>query len=141
MSDGAIGYLENDTENKKIFISVSKALKPGGKHFLDIMNGSYADVHFPCRMWEAGEKCLTLSEFERDSKTRVLLYGQRDFEYGRPVSKPSITEGNSIRLYTLTEIADILSSVGMNVIDSYANFDGKPSSDNNIQLLICSEKS
>lgn len=85
MADGTIGYLENDTENKKIFISVSKALNPGGKHFLDIMNGSYADGHFPCRMWEAGEKCLTLSEFEWDSKTRVLLYGQRDFEYGGKV--------------------------------------------------------
>lgn len=140
MADGAIGYLENDTENKKIFTSVSKALKPGGKHFTDIMNGSYADSHFPCRLWEAGEKCLTLSEFEWDSETRVLLYGQRDFEYGRPISKPSITEGNPIRLYTLAEITDILSSVGINVTASFSDFDGKPSSDNDLQLLICSEK-
>lgn len=141
MADGAIGYLENDTENQKIFTSVSNALKPGGKHFMDIMNGSYADSHFPCRLWEAGEKCLTLSEFEWDNKTRVLLYGQIDFEYGRPISKPCMTEGNPIRLYTLAEITDMLSSVGLNVTADYADFDGKPSSDNNIQLLICSEKS
>lgn len=140
MADGAIGYLENDTENQKIFTSLSNALKPGGKHFMDIMNGSYADSHFPCKLWEAGEKCLTLSEFEWDCKTRILLYGQLDFEYGQPIPKPSITEGNPIRLYTLEEIKDILSSVGMNVIDSFSDFDGKPSSDNNIQLLICSEK-
>lgn len=43
MADVAIGYLENDAENQKIFTSVSKALKHGGKHFMDIMNGSYAD--------------------------------------------------------------------------------------------------
>ncbi len=43
MADGAIGYLENDTENRKIFHSVSKALKHGGKYFMDIMNGGYAD--------------------------------------------------------------------------------------------------
>lgn len=42
---------------------------------------------------------------------------------------------------TLAEITDILSSVGINVIDSFSDFDRKPSSDNNIQLLICSEKS
>ena len=42
MADGAIGYLENEEENLKIFRIISKALKPGGKHFMDIMNGSYA---------------------------------------------------------------------------------------------------
>ena len=140
MADGAIGYLENDTENQKIFASVSKALKPGGKHFMDIMNAGYADSHFPCKLWEAGEKCLTLSEFEWDNKTRVLLYGQLDFEYGKPIFKPSITEGNPIRLYTLEEITNILSCVGINVTASFSDFDGKPSSDNNIQLLICSKK-
>ena len=87
MADGAIGYLENDEENRKIFTAVSKALKHGGRHFMDIMNGSYADGHFPCRMWEAGEHCLTLSEFEWNPKTRVMLYGQRDFAYGQPPFK------------------------------------------------------
>ncbi len=35
MADGAIGYLENDEENYKIFEVISKALKPGGKHYMD----------------------------------------------------------------------------------------------------------
>ena len=97
MADGAIGYLENDTENQKIFSSVSEALKHGGKHFMDIMNGSYADRHFPCRLWEAGKRCLTLSEFEWNAKTRTMLYGQLDFEYGQPILKPNICEGNPIK--------------------------------------------
>ena len=29
------------------------------KHFMDIMNGSYAQTHFPCKLWDAGEKGLT----------------------------------------------------------------------------------
>lgn len=140
MADGAVGYLENDSENLKIFAVISDALKTGGKHFMDIMNGGYADSHFPCRLWEAGEKCLTLSEFEWDKKTRVLLYGQLDFEYGKPIQKPGITDGNPIRLYTLAEITDILASVGMNVTDTFADYDGTPSSDNHIQLMVCSEK-
>lgn len=140
MADGAIGYLENDAENRKIFASVSQALKVGGKHFMDIMNGGYADSHFPCRLWEAGQKGLTLSEFEWNPETRVLLYGQLDFEYGKPISKPEISEGSPIRLYTLAEIKDILSSVEIDVIDSYSDYDGTPSSDNAIQLLVCSRK-
>ena len=46
MADGAIGYLEDDGENHKIFSVIAKALKNGGKHFMDIMNESYAQTHF-----------------------------------------------------------------------------------------------
>mgnify|MGYP004469335025 FL=1 len=140
MADGAVGYLENDAENRKIFAVVSKALKPGGRHFMDIMNGSYAEKHFPCKLWDAGEMGLTLSNFEWDDKTRILIYGQLDFEYGKALKKPEMTEGNPIRLYTLTEIAEIMSSVGMKVINSYADFTGKPSSDKDIQLMVYSQK-
>lgn len=140
MADGAIGYLENDAENLKIFTAVSKALKPGGKYFMDIMNGSYADQHFPCRLWDAGQKCLTLSAFEWNRETRVMLYGQRDYEYGQPLTRPDIDEGNPIRLYTLAEITDILTSHGMELFGVYADFDGIVSSDQHIQLLVCADK-
>ena len=38
------------------------------KHFMDIMNGSCAQTHFPCRLWDAGEKGL---------KHYLLLNGRR----------------------------------------------------------------
>ena len=140
MADGAIGYLENDEENLKIFSIVSKALKCGGKHFMDIMNGSYAENHFPCKMWNAGEKCLTLSNFEWNSKTKTMIYGQLDFPYGEPLSEPVMEEGNTIRLYSLDEVENIFSKLGMSVCESYADFSGKPSSDNDIQLMVYSQK-
>lgn len=140
MADGAVGYLENDEENLRIFKTVSKALKLGGKHFMDIMNGSYAITHFPCKMWDAGEKCLTLSNFEWDSDTKTLIYGQLDFPYGEPLPVPIMNEGNTIRLYTLDEVGSIFSDLGMSICESYADFSGKPSSDNDIQLMIISEK-
>ena len=138
MADGAIGYLENDEENKKIFQVVADALKKGGKHFMDIMNGSYADTHFPCKLWDAGESGLTLSAFEWDKATRTLLYGQVDYAYDKPLTKPELEEGNPIRLYTLDEIAAMTEPMGMRIHSSYADFGGKPSSDQDIQLLIYS---
>ncbi len=83
MADGAIGYLEDDGENHKIFSVIAKAIKNGGKHFMDIMNGSYAQTHFPCKLWDAGEK-------------------------------------------------------GLCICNSFADFSGKPSSDNDIQLMVYS---
>lgn len=140
MADGAVGYLETEEENLKIFRVISQALKPGGRHFMDIMNGNYAQSHFPCKLWDAGEKGLTLSNFEWDSESKTLIYGQMDFPYGSIMEKPLMEEGNPIRLYSLGEIATIFSGLGMKVNRSFADFKGRPSSDNDIQLLVCSQK-
>lgn len=140
MADGAVGYLENEEENLKIFRVISKALKSGGRHFMDIMNGRYAETHFPCKLWDAGEKCLTLSNFEWDRETKILIYGQIDYPYGELLYKPEMTEGNPVRLYSLDEIKGIFTDYGMSVYDSYADFNGTPSADNYIQLMVCSKK-
>lgn len=140
MADGAIGYLENDEENRKIFERIAKALKKGGKHFMDIMNGGYAESHFPCKLWDAGEKGLTLSVFEWEAERRTMLYGQADYPYGQVLSKPEISEGNPIRLYTLSEITELFERLGMQVWNSYADYNGMPSSDHAIQLLVCSTR-
>ena len=107
---------------------------------MDIMNASYAQTHFPCKLWGAGEKCLTLSNFEWDKNTKTLIYGQIDYPYKEPLFKPEMTEGNPIRLYSLDEIKDIFTELGLSVYDSYADFSGTLSSDNNIQLMVCSKK-
>ena len=117
---------------------VSNALKKGGKHFMDIMNSNYAETHFPCKLWDEGEKCLTLSAFEWDKKSKILLYGQVDYPYGEPLWKLEMKEGNPIRLYTISEISKIFSTLGMSVCKSYADYTGKPSSDNDIQLMVYS---
>lgn len=140
MADGAIGYLENEEENLKIFDVVSRALKSGGKHFMDIMNADYAETHFPCQLWDGGEKGLTFSKFEWDPTTRIMLYGQLDFPYGEALKKPSIEQGNPTRLYSLREIRKILSDRKMTVKESFSDFDGTPSSENGIQLMVLSEK-
>ena len=82
-----------------------------------------------------GEKCLTLSEFEWDSDTNTLIYGQTDYPYGTVLSKPDIDEGNVIRLYSKDEINWIFSDLKMTVRKTYSDFDGNPSSENKIQLI------
>ncbi|MGN0708549.1 MAG: hypothetical protein ACI4JC_11200 [Faecalibacterium sp.] len=107
---------------------------------MDIMNGSYAKDHFPCKLWDAGEKSLTLSNFEWDKNNKTLIYGQISYPYGTALSKPEMQEGNPIRLYTLEEIKEIFAPLEMNVYDCYADFSGRPSSDHDIQLMVCSQK-
>ena len=118
MADGAIGYLEDDGENHKIFSVIAKALKNGGKHFMDIMNGNYAQTHFPCKLWDAGEKGLTLSAFEWEQDRKTLIYGQVDYMYGEALYKPEMKEGNPIRLYSLDEITEIFGKLGLRICNS-----------------------
>lgn len=140
MGDGAIGYLENDDENLKIFDVITKALKPSGRHFMDIMSADYAAHHFPCKLWDAGEKCLTLSQFEWNDKSKIMLYGQLDYMYDSPLAKPVIEKGNPTRLYTLQEIKEIMQERGLTVIDAFSDFDGKEASADDIQLIVHSQK-
>lgn len=140
LADGAVGYLENDAENEKIFDVIAKALKPGGKSLIDIMSADYADRHYPLKLWDAGEKMLTLSCFEWDKNARVLLYGQRDIAYGEQLGKPEFDSGFPTRLYGAEEMKKLLAARGLGVFAFFSDYYGKAASADDLQLMICSEK-
>ena len=88
--------------------------------------------------WDAGEKGLTLSAFEWEKDRKTLIYGQVDYMYGEALYKPEMKEGNPIRLYSLDEITEIFGKLGLRICNSFADFSGNPSSDNDIQLMVYS---
>jgi len=142
LADGAIGYLENEEENLKIFDVITNALKPGGKHFMDIGNADYAERYFPTTHWEIGSKMLALSKFGWDPATRLMTYVGRNIPYGEIMQKPIIDMENAdpIRLYSLSELEHILKIRGMAIISSFSNFTEIPSSAKELQLDVYSIK-
>ena len=142
MADGAVGYLENDAENLKIFDVIARALKPGGKHFMDIMNAAHAERFFPKRTWEIGEKALALAQFDWNPATRQVSYAGWDVPYGQSAVKPGISldDSDPYRLYSLGEIEEIFAQRGMRVVASYCDFKGNAASDKEPQLLAYSQK-
>jgi len=139
MADGAIGYLENDRENLKIFDIISNALKPGGKSFIEVGNAEYAAKHFPQKTWEAGEHALSLADFDWDGENKRMLYGSYDYEYGKAATPPKY-EAAPIRLYTKQEIKDIFTQRNMKIINAYSDFQGNADSENHMQLMVYSIK-
>ena len=140
LADGAIGYLENDKENLKIFDVIASALKPGGKHFMDVCNAEYAESHFPATGWEAGETTLSLSLFEWNSKKKIMLYGGKTLPYGDPLVKPEIIFGDPIRLYSRKELDVIFKQRNMVIKKTYSNYYGKPETPKELQLMVYSVK-
>lgn len=122
LADGAIGYLETDEENLKIFDVISHALKSGGKHFMDICNSEHAEHFFPKKAFEIGEKSLALSQFEWDKETRRMLLGCFDIPYGISAQKPYITNGAPTRLYSTHEVEYILQQRQMRIIKYFQIF-------------------
>lgn len=141
LADGAIGYLENEEENLKIFDIISNSLKINGKHFMDVCNAEHAENYFPKRHWEIGSKSLSLPEFQWDKKSRRMLYSQWEIEFGKIVDKPKTIEpGSSTRLYTKSEIARIFKERGMKIIKTFSNYYGKEETYKELQLIVYSKK-
>ena len=140
LADGAIGYLENEEENLKIFNVISRALKSGGKHFMDICNAEHAEHYFPISSWDMGEKALSLSMFEWDEENRRMLYGGFDIPYGKVACKPEIPYGDPTRLYSIDELKDIFRTRNMKIINTFSNYQGNESSYKEIQLIVHSVK-
>lgn len=140
LADGAVGYLENDEENGKIFSVVSRALKAGGRHFMEIGNADYARAHFPQRLWDPGEKMLTLSQFDWDDENSVMIYGQIDIPYGAPLPKPDMGFGDPMRLYNSRELQSIYTARGMELERTFCNYEGKPASQKDYQLIAVARR-
>ena len=140
LADGAIGYLENDKENLKIFDVVSKSLKSGGKHFMDVCNAEHAETYFPKRSWSIGENEFSFSQFEWDAEKRIMLYAGGRFRYGELAKHPEELIGNPTRLYSRDELSNIFKQRNMTVVNAFSNYCGKEPSETEMQLLIYSRK-
>ncbi|HEX7713515.1 MAG TPA: class I SAM-dependent methyltransferase [Bacillota bacterium] len=141
LADGAIGYLENDAENLEIFDIIARALKPGGKHFMDICNAEHAEAFFPKRHWEIGSTTLSLPGFDWDKETRRMLFSDWSIPFGEIARKPdSIEPFSSTRLYSRAELDDIFQARGMAIVDTFADYYGKEASYKELQLMVYSRK-
>jgi len=140
LADGAIGYLENDEENLKIFDVIAKALKPGGKHFMDICNAEHAEYFFPKRHWEIGLNQVSLPEFDWDKHTRRMLFGQWEIPFGQVIKKTAPLVATSTRLYSRDELEMILRKRHMDMIQTFSNYCGKEETYKELQLMVYSRK-
>lgn len=112
LNDGAIGYFENDRENLRTFEVVSQALRPGGRHLMQVPNVLFARKHSPYRTWMSGSATVEMLEYWWSDKGSHLYGASTAVRYGSML-EPKRPVRFRQRLYTINELDSIFESVGM----------------------------
>jgi len=133
----AFGYLENQDEDQQVLNQVCKALKPGGLFLLEILHREGLIRHFSPHMIEHfPEGLIILEERSFDLLTSranvkiTMIYpnGERK-EYG-----------HAARVYTLTELAQMLAIAGLQVRAYFGAWDHSALTIDNFRLILLSQK-
>ena len=107
----SFGYFDEET-NLRVATAVCRALKPGGRFLLDIINRDYIVRDLPSRVWWEGDGCVVLEEVDFNYHTsRVLVRRSVAFGNGRQ-SEQEI----SMRAYSLHEVGKMLRQAGLRVL-------------------------
>jgi SAM-dependent methyltransferase len=108
----SFGYFDEET-NLRVATAICRALKPGGRFLLDIINRDYIVGDLPSRVWWEGDGCVVLEEVDFNYHTsRVLIRRSVVFGNGRQIEQEI-----SLRAYSLHEVGKVLRQAGLRVLD------------------------
>jgi SAM-dependent methyltransferase len=108
----SFGYFDEEA-NLRVAEGIARALKPGARFLLDIVNRDYVVGDLPARVWWEGNGCVVLEEVDFNFHTsRILTHRSIVFEDGRQVEQEI-----SVRAYSLHEIGRLLRQAGFRVLD------------------------
>ncbi|AHF80660.1 class I SAM-dependent methyltransferase [Thermococcus paralvinellae] len=130
----SFGYF-SDEENFKVLQNVYKALKPNGLFCLDVPNRDFVVKHLsPCSVLEkGGNLMIDMPSFDiltgRMHVRRIIIRNtqRRVVEY-------------SLRIYTYTELMEILKRAGFKIEKVYGGFDGRELSLKAPRIIVVARK-
>ncbi len=134
LNDGAVGYFETDEENHRTFEVISRALKPGGRNLIQVPNALYARARLPQRSWIPSENMVELVEHRWNRKDRYMEGAMIPLRFGEVLEGLKGIEFRQ-RLYTVDELREIYSSVGMTLERSFHG-NGRPKEPTEAQFEI-----
>ena len=106
------GYFDDET-NKRTIANIARALKPGGRILLEILNRDYVITDLPTRVWWEGDGCVVLEEVELNYfSSRIQVNRSVVFDDGRQVEQEI-----SIRAYSLHEVGKLMHAAGFRVLE------------------------
>jgi len=108
----SFGYF-SDEENERVLAGVARALRPGGRFLLDIVNRDWILTHPQQRIWtQLEDGSLLMEETSLDLRCSVVRSRQIHIT---PASGAQITKEFSMRAYTCAELEAMCARHGLAV--------------------------
>ena len=106
------GYFD-DEMNKKAVANIARALKPGGRVMIEILNRDYLIADLPTRVWWEGDGCVVLEEVDLNYfSSRIQVNRSVVFDDGRQLEQEI-----SVRAYSLHEVGKLMHAAGFRVLE------------------------
>jgi len=134
----SFGYLESEAEDLKVLESAAKAIRPGGRLMLDMLNREWAVANYIQNDWHTGgDGTLYIERRDLDlASSRMHV----KFIIVGPHGDRRDSVGHHIRLYTLTETTRLLQQVGLNVTGVFGGFDAEPYAIDTRRMIVLAQK-
>jgi SAM-dependent methyltransferase len=106
------GYFDDET-NKKTISNIARALRPGGRVLIEILNRDYVIADLPTRVWWEGDGCVVLEEVDLNYfSSRIQVNRSVVFDDGRQLEQEI-----SVRAYSLHEVGKLMHAAGFRVLE------------------------
>jgi SAM-dependent methyltransferase len=106
------GYFDDET-NKKTITNIARALRPGGRILIEILNRDYVIADLPTRVWWEGDGCVVLEEVDLNYfSSRIQINRSVVFDDGRQLEQEI-----SVRAYSLHEVGKLMHAAGFRVLE------------------------
>ncbi len=131
----SFGYFEDDSENLSVFRSVSHALVPGGRFWLDFLNPEFVRKNLKAesvREPEPGCRVLEQRRIEGDMVVKDIVFRSENGEKHYR---------EQVKLYDKPCLESILRSAGMVPAGSFGDYDGSEWSPESPRTILFAEKS
>jgi SAM-dependent methyltransferase len=133
----AFAYLESQAEDQKVLAQVAKALKPGGLFLLEIVHRDALLRRFlPCGISHHEDGLIVLEERNFNLLTSRM---EVNVTLVHPAG-PRTEYSHAMRLYTLTELAEMLEAAGLRLEGYYGGIEGVKLTLDTSRLAILARK-
>ena len=132
----SLGFFKDDHENRQVLQGVFRALKPGGRLFIDFWNREKEIRHFQPTACEKIREIIVLKEWQFDALAgRLNWTNTAIFPDGKRESWD-----HSIRAYTVAELKALIEETGLKVEAVYGSLAGEEYTLNSPAAIIIATK-
>ncbi|UCC78537.1 MAG: class I SAM-dependent methyltransferase [Candidatus Zixiibacteriota bacterium] len=132
---GSFGYFEKESDNRLVLKKMYRALKPGGKFMLHVINRDWIMANYQTRDWQKVADTKMMEERHFDYRTSTNYATWHIIKDGREESF-----NLSVRIYSFHELIAMFESVGFTDIEGYGSINDDPISRDSVMTYIFGSK-